>query len=142
MNAAKKTIPEAVAGVSERMFHRIAFYPTGWSNFDSIEPCPTGPGKSCWGCRNNHPFCDENGGGAIHPRAKAKPSTTNSRRKLHLQPMMSTLLIGGVPAGEIPPSEEYPWNTIQWESAENMPTRRRVSIEEFEADMRAAGVRK
>lgn len=58
-------------------------------------------------------------------------------RTLHLQPMMSTLLIGGVPAGELPPSEEYPWNTIRWVSAENMPTRRRVSIEEFEADMRA-----
>jgi hypothetical protein len=44
-----------------KRFHRIRFYPNGFSNFDDVKPCPTGPGKSCWGCEYKHVFCDENG---------------------------------------------------------------------------------
>lgn len=54
------TSPTERAHTGER-FHRIRFYPGKLSTFDSIEPCPTGPGKSCWGCTNKHDFCDKDG---------------------------------------------------------------------------------
>lgn len=55
------TVGHDVSDVKEMRYHRVKFYPHTYSNFDSIEPCPTGPGKSCWGCTNGHPHCDKDG---------------------------------------------------------------------------------
>lgn len=65
-------------------------------------------------------------------------------RRLPLQPLMSTLILGGQTADQYCErrSEIDVQMGVQWVPAENMPPRRRVSIEEFERDMVAAGVRK
>lgn len=69
---------------------------------------------------------------------------TKPVRRLHLQPMMSTLILGGQTADQYceKRSEIDMQMNVQWVPAENMPPRQRVSIADFERDMRIAGVRK
>jgi hypothetical protein len=61
--------------------------------------------------------------------------------KYALQPLMSTLILGGKTADQYCP-EQGSWHGIEWAPHPNMPPRRAVSIEEFERDMREAGIRK